>query len=83
MAFWGPEKPPFLNHVLHNKEGLKVAVIVNDMSEVNVDAELVKSENTLSRTEEKLVEMSNGCICCTLREDLMIEVERSGERRPF
>ena len=62
---------------------MKVAVIVNDMSEVNVDAALVKSENTLSRTDEKLVEMSNGCICCTLREDLMIEVERLAKENRF
>ncbi|MEL6275558.1 MAG: GTP-binding protein, partial [Bacteroidota bacterium] len=82
-VFLGDVNTTLLNHVLHNKEGLKVAVIVNDMSEVNVDAELVKNENTLSRTEEKLVEMSNGCICCTLREDLMIEVERLAKENRF
>lgn len=80
-GFLGAGKTTLLNRVLNNREGLKVAVIVNDMSEVNIDADLVRAGGAeLSKTDETLVEMSNGCICCTLRDDLLQEVRRLGEQ---
>lgn len=82
-GFLGAGKTTLLNRVLNNREGRRVAVIVNDMSEVNIDADLVRADTELSRTDETLVEMSNGCICCTLRDDLLAEVRRLAQEGRF
>tara|TARA_B110000008_G_scaffold83026_1_gene84848 strand:+ start:2702 stop:3913 length:1212 start_codon:yes stop_codon:yes gene_type:complete len=82
-GYLGAGKTTILSHILNNRDNKKVAVIVNDMSEINIDSAIIKNEVSLSRSDEKLIEMSNGCICCTLREDLLEEVTKLAQQKRF